>query len=567
VQRIDRPIFGRTSTARSGLLATALCVLGLLLAGALAQGANGAVGEFQTLAPSSVPLTSVTVDPNTNLIYAQENQGTSFFKYDPRTDAWSELEASPLDSGNNGGAAYLNGKIYTVFTNNSSTLGVYDVASNTWTTTPNPLGESTGNITAVGGSLYLAEGTHFVKYDPATETTTQLAEAPEFAESCGGGFERWGGLQPSHGKIYGHQGDGCNGFGVYDIASDSWTELPEVPEDKVSEEGAVLGSALDPVTGTYFTYGGYGGTSFFRYDIAGNSWSALTAPFTEIEDGGMAYVSLPGLTGVYAVEGEEGTGFLRYTTPEAADLSLTNTASVASTTVGNPITYTIKATNNGPGSAANATVSDPLPGNVSFASASATQGSCSGSPTLSCNLGTLASGGSATVTVTVTASAVGTATNTATIASDAVDLTPANNSASASTAVASGVPPLLGARWLVPGGALKAKRGWVSDPLVNLNSSLTLSGSAKLVVYVAGSSTGGTVLATNAVYLAPGATKTLYLHLNSGALSMLRTHHHVVVQLLLTLTDQYGRSVKPSGVYSLSAPKAKHHKAKHKKKK
>jgi hypothetical protein len=353
VPRIDRPIFGRTSTACSGLLATALCVLGLFLAGALAQGANAAVGEFQTLASSSVPLTSVAVDPNTNLIYAQENDGTSFFKYDPRTDAWSELEASPLNSGNNGGATYLNGKIYTVFTSNSSTLGVYDIASNTWTTIPNPLEEATGNITSVGGSLYLAVGRHFVKYDPATETTTQLAEAPEFAEGCGEGFESWGGLQPYKGKIYGHQGDGCEGFGAYDIASDAWTELPFIAE------GAVLGSALDPVTGTYFAYGNYGGTNFYSYDIAGDSWSTLTAPFTEIDDGGMAYVSLPGLTGVYAVEGEEGTGFLRFTTPESevttpepeADLALRKTASVGSTTVGNPITYTIKATNNGPSSA------------------------------------------------------------------------------------------------------------------------------------------------------------------------------------------------------------------------
>jgi uncharacterized repeat protein (TIGR01451 family) len=568
VQLIDRPIFGRTSTGRLALLAAAVCALSLLLAGALAPGARAAVGEFQSLAPSSVPLTSVTVDPNTNLIYAQENQGVSFFSYDPRTDAWSELAPSPLDSGNNGGAAYLNGKIYTVYTNNESELGVYDVASNTWTTIPNPLEESTGDITAVGGSLYLAEGRHFVKYDPASATTTQLAEAPEFAESCGGGFESWGGLQPYHGKIYGHQGDGCNGFAVYDIASDSWIELPEVPKGEgEEEEGAVLGSAIDPVSGTYYTYGDYGGTNFYSYDIAGNSWTTTSAPFTEIEDGGMAYVSLPGLSGIYAIEGEEGIGFLRYTTPEAADLSLTKTASVAGTTVGSSINYTIKATNNGPGGATNVTVSDPLPANVTLVSASATQGSCSGSTALGCSLGTLASGASVTVTVTVTATAVGTATNTAAVTSNAVDSNPANNSASATTAVSSGVPPLLGARWLVPGGKLKAFRGWVSDPLVNLNGALTLSGTAQLVLYVAGGTSTPTVLATNAVYLAPGATKTLYLHLNSAAISMLSSHRHPKVQLLLTLTDQYGRSTKPSGVYSLSGPKAKHHKAAHKTKK
>jgi uncharacterized repeat protein (TIGR01451 family) len=579
VQPIHRPLIGRISTLRSGLAAAAICGLILVLAAAFAPGAGAAAGEFQTLTPSSVPLTSVTVDPSTNLIYAQENQGQNFFSYDPRTDAWTELELSPLASGNNGGAAYLNGKIYTVYTNTESELGVYDIASNTWTTIPNPLEEGTGNITAVGGSLYLAVGTKFVKYDPSTETTTTLAEAPEFNSGCGGGFERWGGLQPYQGKIYGHQGDGCTGFGVYDIASDSWSELPIVPEEE--EGGAVLGSAIDPVSGTYFTYGNYDGSNFYSYSIGANSWTTIPSPLSEIGDGGMAYVSLPGLRGIYAVQGEQGTAFVRYTTPEPeADLSLTKSASVANTTVGGSITYTIKVTNAGPSAAGNVTVSDPLPANVSLVSSTATQGSCTGSSTVSCNLGTLESGASATLTLTVTANAAGTAANTASVEGDVVDPNPANNSASASTVIAAPVaktpsgttaprtppppPPLLPARWLVPNGVLTVARGWVSDPLLNLNSALTLSGSAQLVVYVAGGTSSPTVLATNSVYLTAGATKTLFLHLNSAALSLLSSKHRFVVQLQLTLNDQLGRQTKPTGVYLLSGPAGKHSAQKHK---
>ncbi len=313
-----------------GLLAASVCAL-LLLASAIAPGAQAAVGEFQPLASSSVPLTSVTIDPSTQLIYAQENRGTDYFRYDPRTDAWTEIAEAPINSGNNGGAAYLNGKIYTSYTNNSAELGVYDIATDTWSTIPNPLGDGTADITAFAGELYLVNGLAFVKYDPATETTTKLADAPEFNPGgCNLGFEPWGGLQPYQGKIYGHQGDGCRGFAVYDVASDSWTELAETPEGHEGE-GAVAGSALDPVTGTYYTYGDYDGEEFFSYDIAAGTWATSKLPF-EVEDGGLAYVSLPGnLRGIYAIQGEGGEAFTRFTTREPEPEPVTPTPTTSTT--------------------------------------------------------------------------------------------------------------------------------------------------------------------------------------------------------------------------------------------
>ena len=552
------------------LVAASLCV-----AAAFAPTASAAVGEFQGLASSAVALTSVAVDPTTNTIYAQQNAGTKFYSYDPASDTWTELEAAPINSGNNGGATYLNGKIYTSYTENGSQVGVYDIETNTWTTIANPLGLGTADITAVGGLIYMGEGTKFVEYEPVSETTTELAEAPEWAAAeCGAGFEPWGGLQPYEGKIYGHQGDGCSGFAVYDIASNSWTELAPVPrplgssggeEEEEEDAGAVAGSALDPVTGTYYAYGNYDGHTFYRYDIAARSWSEVAFPFEEINDGGMAYVSQPGKRGVYAIFGEGDPGFTRYVTPEVAeaDLSLTKSADVSSTIVGSNITYTIKTSNGGPFLSRNTVVSDPLPSNVSFVSATASQGSCSGSSTVSCSLGTLANGASATVTIVTKASSAGTATNTASVSTGSLDTVAANNTASATTTIGSGVPvrpALLPARWLVPNGILRASRGWVSDPLVNLNSSLTLTGTAQLVTYVPGGKGQAQVLAKNTVFLAAGATKTLFLHLNKAARAKLGKAHRFNVQLQLTLTDQFGRQVKPSGVYLLVGSKPKHHK-------
>ena len=126
---------------------------------------------------------------------------------------------------------------------------------------------------------------------------------------------------------------------------------------------------------------------------------------------------------------------LSATLAQSADLSVTKTASVSSVDVGGQITYTIKAASAGPSTATSTTVSDPLPAQVSLVSATSSVGSCSGTTTVSCSLGTLATGASATVTIVVNANTAGTATNTATISSAVKDSNPANNTATATTTI------------------------------------------------------------------------------------------------------------------------------------
>src|SRR5207249_8155344 len=104
---------------------------------------QGVPGDFERLAASPAPLTCVVEDPATLLLYAQANSGTAFYRYRAITNVWETLATAPLSSGNNGGAALLNGKIYTVYTGNATTMGVYDIAGNSWSTRPNPLGKGT----------------------------------------------------------------------------------------------------------------------------------------------------------------------------------------------------------------------------------------------------------------------------------------------------------------------------------------------------------------------------------------------------------------------------------------
>lgn len=432
----------RGGLARRGVIPTAIGMV-LLLAGLLAPGAQARSESFQPLASSPVPLTSVTTVPATGLIYAQENEGTNFYVYDPRTDLWTELAPAPINSGNNGGAAYLDGKIYTVYTGNGSELGVYDLASGTWTTIPNPIGQGTGDITAGNGMLYLAISQEFVEYDPATEVTTPLAQAPLGRGSCGEGFEPWGGLQFTGDKIYGHQGNGCQGFAVYDVAGNSWTELP-LTSEVGPEEGPVLGSSFDPVTDTYLTYGPYGGTTLFRWDIETGEWSIGTMPFA-MEDAGSAYVDIPGHEGVYIVQGESGVEFTRYTEQNTTDLAVSMTAKAVGSATGGEVTYSIGVKNNGPERADGVVLSDPLPAGTKLVSAPG----CTGSTELSCALGVLPSGASAAVTVKVTAG-FGTVTNTASISSRALDTNPANDSASAVVELPRPTAPTTNPKCVVP---------------------------------------------------------------------------------------------------------------------
>jgi uncharacterized repeat protein (TIGR01451 family) len=100
------------------------------------------------------------------------------------------------------------------------------------------------------------------------------------------------------------------------------------------------------------------------------------------------------------------------------DLKLTKVASNPAPTAGGPVTFTLSLVNNGPSPATGVAITDPLPNGLTFMSASAGQGSCSGTgQTVICQLGTVAVGGAAVVTITahVAGSAAGaTLQNTAT---------------------------------------------------------------------------------------------------------------------------------------------------------
>ncbi|HEV7764079.1 MAG TPA: DUF11 domain-containing protein [Thermoanaerobaculia bacterium] len=123
-----------------------------------------------------------------------------------------------------------------------------------------------------------------------------------------------------------------------------------------------------------------------------------------------------------------------------ADLTITKTGP-PSVPTGGQINYTITVDNGGPDSATNVVATDILPAGVTFVSATPSQGSCSGTTTVTCTLGTIANGASATIvlTVNVTAPEGSSIVNTATVDSDETDPTPTDATDTATVGVGANV--------------------------------------------------------------------------------------------------------------------------------
>jgi uncharacterized repeat protein (TIGR01451 family) len=132
------------------------------------------------------------------------------------------------------------------------------------------------------------------------------------------------------------------------------------------------------------------------------------------------------------------------TVEPAADVRLSKSDSPDPVGVDRTLTYTLTATNDGPSPATAVTVTDDLPTEVTYQSATASQGSCSESAgtaavVVTCNLGTLASSAHATAEIRVVPQSAGEVTNNASVSANESDPSLSNNLATEHTTVN---PPL-----------------------------------------------------------------------------------------------------------------------------
>ena len=120
----------------------------------------------------------------------------------------------------------------------------------------------------------------------------------------------------------------------------------------------------------------------------------------------------------------------------SADVSISKTGP-ATVGLGQNITYTINVSNFGPSTASGVSVSDITPAGLTFVSATPSQGTCSGTTTVTCPLGSLAIGPPATIAITynVPASYANPSISNKADVTSGNDPVPANNSSTATTTI------------------------------------------------------------------------------------------------------------------------------------
>lgn len=177
----------------------------------------------------------------------------------------------------------------------------------------------------------------------------------------------------------------------------------------------------------------------------------------------------------------------------SADVGLTMTATPEPLLFNDKLTYTVTIRNNGPSVARAVIVTDLLPAGLSWISTTASQGACTGSTTITCNLGNLTNPGSATVTIVARATTAGSKINTVTVSKTEPDPNPANNAASITTNV---LPSCSTGRYKIAGAVRKGS-----------SSGLRIAG---VVMRLNGSSCGNAITTTNNDYAFTSLNKGTY---------------------------------------------------------
>lgn len=237
---------------------------------------------------------------------------------------------------------------------------------------------------------------------------------------------------------------------------------------------ALINSAAGPTGAGFVSVTASGGTSC-SHSAAGSTGRDLNCTIASLLNGASETITVqvrPGGDGgnrsntATAISNDtadpnltNNTGSVTSTVDPRADVTVGKTATPASVPAGQNLTYVVTATNiaNGLSAAANVTITDTLPNDVTFVSAAPSAGSCSTTPTVNtttgagnnqviCNLGTLNNGAQQTVTIVVrpnTATRGSTLVNNVSVTTTTTETDATNNSATASTPVSNPVLDLL----------------------------------------------------------------------------------------------------------------------------
>jgi len=346
-------------------------------------------------------------------------------------------------SGINGGGLFNRGTLtLTNSTVSGNTAGadgggIYNGSGSTLTLTASTLSGNSANSTSRnGGGLFNASG--------ATATLTNVTVSGNSANSGGGGVYNSGGTATLTNVTLADNAAALGGglFNAAGTATLTNTVVAGSTGGNCSGAIASLGNNLD--SGGTCAFAGAGDLSNqnpLLGPLANNGGAtqtrALSAGSPAIDAGGNAACPASDQRGVarpFPVGGSCDIGAFEFRPP--VDLAIANTDGEECADENDVLSYSITVTNKSTEDATGVTVTDTLPGGVTFLSAAPGAGSCSFSNgTLTCNLGTLAAGASVGITLRVQADEVQKVSNTATASLNELDTNLADNTATDETRI------------------------------------------------------------------------------------------------------------------------------------
>lgn len=239
--------------------------------------------------------------------------------------------------------------------------------------------------------------------------------------------------------------------------------------------------------------------------------------------------------------------------PCPADLSITARAAPNPAVTGGTVVYTLTATDNSATNpAAATTVTDTLPDGVVPVATAASQGSCGGTVTIQCSLGTVPAGASATVAITVTPTAVGRVTDTAAIASAGPDPNPADNVATVTSTILGPIVPLLAPPFA--GAGLVTRQAPVRNGYAafNVTCPATCSGKIALSAFLVRSQLRHAAAIGHAAFTVAGSPRArVSVHLSERALRVLTKAGSLKAFATVTAHDYFGTAVTASAAVTL----------------
>ncbi|MFF5937089.1 calcium-binding protein [Streptomyces sp. NPDC012508] len=339
-------------------------------------------------------------------IFGEDNSGKAVFPFPGGNSAIHALTVSgggTIIAAGSSPAGFGLVRLYMEFGGRDATFGDNGLVST-------PFGNSVEGVELVAGGKIVAAGSH------GTGVNSQFAVAR---------YDGNGDLDPT----FGGDGTVTTGFGGNGATGHDMA----VQDD---ERIVVAGVANGDFALARFTTAGsldtdFGGDGRVTTDFEGN-W----------DEGRAVALQTDGRI-VVAGNGSDNHAVARYSVtgtppPPSVDLSVTKTGP-GTISIGDQATYTVRVTNNSATATATAvSVSDTLTGGSgTLLSASPSQGGpCTVNPTtMTCPLGNLAPGASATVTVVAEPRATGTLTDWVATAAVETDPVPGNNNANAATTV------------------------------------------------------------------------------------------------------------------------------------